>query len=439
MVLTHAQGDRTGVRWLSNGIKARALPGPSPPPAVHARDAQRGAQVYYVPRRTVYLQITLPTVFGLLRLLRCILLREGITLVHAHQAFSPMAHEAILHARTLGCKVVFTDHSLFGFADVASILTNKVLKFTAASVHQVRRQLLLRGAPARAGAWACHCAWCALSSSCGACCAGHLRVPLQQGEHGAASLHLPWKGLNHPQCGGRCALHTRPQQARTRQARCLHLARARLPQAQPRFTAMYRVSAGIMHTMQSHCLRYSCGMQDHRGGAVAACVPQGHRSAGPRHPRRLPPGAQSRLHHWCATATVADPRLHQGQGLPGAVQMELLHARRPCSPSQPPWRGVQAWVRRKPGCGAGGEGPKAAVLQHMVAAQGLQGRVRLEGPVSHAAVRALLVRGDLFLNASLTEAFCMAIVEAAAAGLLVVSTDVGGVPEVRITPCVAGA
>lgn len=38
--------------------------------------------------------------------------------------------------------------------------------------------------------------------------------------------------------------------------------------------------------------------------------------------------------------------------------------------------------------------------------------------------------GDIFLNTSLTEAFCMAIVEAASAGLLVVSTNVGGVPEV---------
>ena len=45
------------------------------------------------------------------------------------------------------------------------------------------------------------------------------------------------------------------------------------------------------------------------------------------------------------------------------------------------------------------------------------------------------MRGQIFLNASLTEAFCMAIVEAAAAGLLVVSTAVGGVPEVRSTCC----
>ena len=42
------------------------------------------------------------------------------------------------------------------------------------------------------------------------------------------------------------------------------------------------------------------------------------------------------------------------------------------------------------------------------------------------------VQGDIFINASLTEAFCMAIVEAAAAGLMVVSTAVGGVPEVGL-------
>lgn len=34
-------------------------------------------------------------------------------------------------------QVVFTDHSLFGFADVSSILTNKVLKFSLADVHEV--------------------------------------------------------------------------------------------------------------------------------------------------------------------------------------------------------------------------------------------------------------------------------------------------------------
>lgn len=39
-------------------------------------------------------------------------------------------------------------------------------------------------------------------------------------------------------------------------------------------------------------------------------------------------------------------------------------------------------------------------------------------------------RGHIFVNASLTEAFCISLVEAASVGLLVVSTRVGGVPEV---------
>ena len=42
-----------------------------------------------------------------------------------------------MHAGTLGLKTVFTDHSLFRFDDVASILTNKLLKFTCSNVHAV--------------------------------------------------------------------------------------------------------------------------------------------------------------------------------------------------------------------------------------------------------------------------------------------------------------
>lgn len=34
-------------------------------------------------------------------------------------------------------QVVFTDHSLFGFAEPGSILMNKVLKFTLSDVHHV--------------------------------------------------------------------------------------------------------------------------------------------------------------------------------------------------------------------------------------------------------------------------------------------------------------
>jgi phosphatidylinositol glycan class A protein len=40
------------------------------------------------------------------------------------------------------------------------------------------------------------------------------------------------------------------------------------------------------------------------------------------------------------------------------------------------------------------------------------------------------VRGHIFLNCSLTESFCIALLEAASCGLFVVSCRVGGVPEV---------
>ena len=42
----------------------------------------------------------------------------------------------------------------------------------------------------------------------------------------------------------------------------------------------------------------------------------------------------------------------------------------------------------------------------------------------------VLIRGQIYLNTSLTEAFGISIIEAACAGLYVVSTRVGGVPEI---------
>jgi len=74
----------------------------------------------------VYSGASLPGLFSLARLLRCILLRERVTLVHGHAAFSPLAAEALLHARTLGYATVFTDHSLFGFADASRCLAHKL-------------------------------------------------------------------------------------------------------------------------------------------------------------------------------------------------------------------------------------------------------------------------------------------------------------------------
>lgn len=78
----------------------------------------------------------------------------------------------------------------------------------------------------------------------------------------------------------------------------------------------------------------------------------------------------------------------------------------------------------------GGSGNKLLQLQEMVERENLQHRVEFLGSVPHVQVRDVLVRGHVFLNCSLTESFCIAILEAASCGLLVVSTNVGGVPEV---------
>jgi phosphatidylinositol glycan class A protein len=53
------------------------------------------------------------------------------------KAFSTLAHETMFHARILKIKTVFTDHSLFGFADASSILTNKILEYSIANCDHV--------------------------------------------------------------------------------------------------------------------------------------------------------------------------------------------------------------------------------------------------------------------------------------------------------------
>ncbi|VDO79831.1 unnamed protein product [Heligmosomoides polygyrus] len=78
----------------------------------------------------------------------------------------------------------------------------------------------------------------------------------------------------------------------------------------------------------------------------------------------------------------------------------------------------------------GGDGPKRVDLEEMREQHHLHGRVTMLGTLPHDMVREVLVQGQIFINTSLTEAFCMSIVEAASCGLHVVSTRVGGVPEV---------
>lgn len=93
--------------------------------------------MYHLPHWVVYRSTTFPTVFSSFPILRQIFIRERIDIVHGHASLSNLCHEGLLHARTMGLVTVFTDHSLFGFSDAASILANKLLKFSLSDVGHV--------------------------------------------------------------------------------------------------------------------------------------------------------------------------------------------------------------------------------------------------------------------------------------------------------------
>ena len=130
---------------LDNGVKksrrigVRYLPGP--------------IKVYYCPLMEMVDGDIFPTFSVSLPLFRHILIREKIEIVHGHQATSVMTLEACMYATTLGLASVYTDHSLFGFEDIASLHLNKVLKIMLATVdasvcvsHACRDNLILRAA-----------------------------------------------------------------------------------------------------------------------------------------------------------------------------------------------------------------------------------------------------------------------------------------------------
>ena len=114
IVVTHAYKGRQGVRYMTNGLK-----------------------VYYLPLSVFYDQLILPTFYAFLPLFRNILIRENISIVHGHQSTSVLTNECIFYARTMSYKVCYTDHSLFGFADLASIQINQILKTTTSDVDHI--------------------------------------------------------------------------------------------------------------------------------------------------------------------------------------------------------------------------------------------------------------------------------------------------------------
>lgn len=77
-----------------------------------------------------------------------------------------------------------------------------------------------------------------------------------------------------------------------------------------------------------------------------------------------------------------------------------------------------------------GDGPKRGDIEQKIDDCNLWEQVSIMGEVGYESVGDILRTGDIFLSTSLTETFCLAILEAASCGLAIVSTNVGGIHEV---------
>ncbi|KAG2003552.1 transferase [Coprinopsis cinerea AmutBmut pab1-1] len=285
IVITHAHPKgRVGIRWLLPSLK-----------------------VYYLPFIPIASSATLPNFFTSLPYLRTILLRERIQLIHAHASLSSIGHEGILHSHLMGIRTVFTDHSLFGFDDAASILTNKLLVGNLRNVDAVI-----------------------------------------------------------------CVSHTGRENT---------VLRAQL---------------------------FEADKNDHTKLAMRRNVYVIPNALVAEKFRPCPPPPSNTI------TIVVLSRLAYRKG----IDLLVATAPRICAL----FPNVNFVV--------GGDGPKLIDLLQMREKYRLQDRIELLGAVKHNDVRSVLSRGSIFMNTSLTESFGIAILEAACAGLYVVSTRVGGVPEI---------
>uniref|UniRef100_A0A3Q2PQZ8 phosphatidylinositol N-acetylglucosaminyltransferase n=1 Tax=Fundulus heteroclitus TaxID=8078 RepID=A0A3Q2PQZ8_FUNHE len=268
VIATHAYGRRKGVRYLTNGLK-----------------------VYYLPLQVMYNQSTATTCFHSLPLLRCVFVRERITVVHAHSSFSAMGHDALFHAKTMGLNTVFTDHSLFGFADVSSVLTNKLLTVSLCDTNHIV-----------------------------------------------------------------CVSYT---------------------------------------SKENTVLRATLNPE------IVSVIPNAV------DPTEFVPDPSQRPPDRITIVVISRLVYRKGIDLLGGIIPELCL-------KHPDLHFL-----------IGGEGPKRLVLEEVREKYQLHDRVRLLGALEHKDVRSVLVQSHIFLNTSLTEAFCMAIVEGASCGLQVYDRAAG--------------
>ena len=275
-VLAHHHKDRQGVRIMGNGIK-----------------------VYFNQLISLHDDTSYPILYGCHKVLREIVIKDKIDIVHFHQGTSVTSLECVLHSRTLGLRLVYTDHSLFGFGDLAEVNINKVLRSVFADLDQ------------------------SISVS------------------NIARDNLVLRSMLNP-------------------------------------TKSNVIPNGVDFTK----FKPDPELQKKKNSNEITII------------------------------SVSRQAYRKGTDLLIEIIPEVCKL----------FPNVKFVI--------GGDGPKKPLLENMIETSNLKDRVILTGALRHNKVRDIMIKGNIYLNTSLTESFCIAIVEAASTGLYTIATDVGGVGEV---------
>lgn len=82
-----------------------------------------------------------------------------------------------------------------------------------------------------------------------------------------------------------------------------------------------------------------------------------------------------------------------------------------------------------------GDGPYRPTLEALVQNLNLRAKVKFWGELDHSAIKEVFSQTDVFVNPSYSEGLPTAVLEAAAAGLAIIATKVGGTVELMPPPC----
>ena len=90
-----------------------------------------GLKIYHLPQVPIVAnESVFLTFMQSLPIVRQILMREQIDVVHGHSSTSILQNTVLMAAKACGVKTCFTEHSLFTFGDQFGINLNKIIKWT---------------------------------------------------------------------------------------------------------------------------------------------------------------------------------------------------------------------------------------------------------------------------------------------------------------------